>query len=61
MSLQTFYGKREYKPSGNVDGDYVGMGLSDIRRIKRREESVEQYLEAKRRALEENLGRDKED
>ena len=42
--LQTFYGRREYNPSGKVDGEYAGLGLTDIRRIKKREESVEKYL-----------------
>ena len=31
---QTFYGKREYKPSGKIEGDYRGYGLSDMRRIR---------------------------
>lgn len=39
--------------SAQVEGDYVGMGLSDIRRIKRREESVEQYLSEKQKKMEE--------
>ena len=47
---QTFYGKRDYKPSGSVEGDYEGLGLSDIRRIKKSEEAYEQYLEDKRQA-----------
>lgn len=30
---EQFYGKRKFKPSGNVEGDYNGMGLTDKVRI----------------------------
>jgi len=33
-----------------VEGDYEGLGLSDIRRIKKSEEAYEQYLEDKSKA-----------
>ncbi|VEU37587.1 unnamed protein product [Pseudo-nitzschia multistriata] len=31
---EQFYGKRKYNPSGNVEGDYNGMGQSDLIRIE---------------------------
>ena len=30
---EVFYGKRRYKPSGNVQSDYRGCGLSDRQQI----------------------------
>lgn len=30
---EIFYGKRKYKPSGTVGGQYNGLGLSDRQRI----------------------------
>ncbi len=31
---EQFYGKRKYNPTGNFDGDYNGMGQSDLIRIE---------------------------
>jgi len=31
---EQFYGKRKYNPSGNIEGDYNGMGQSDLLRIE---------------------------
>lgn len=31
---EQFYGKRKYNPSGNIDGDYNGMGQSDLIQIE---------------------------
>mmetsp|Transcript_17907 Transcript_17907/g.28980 ORF Transcript_17907/g.28980 Transcript_17907/m.28980 type:complete len:137 (+) Transcript_17907:127-537(+) len=38
---EVFYGKRKYKPSGNIETDYNGGGLSDWRKI----EAARQYRE----------------
>jgi hypothetical protein len=42
--LQTFYGKREYMPSGNIEGDYRGYGLTDMRRIRKVVSYVEKTI-----------------
>ena len=55
---EQFYGKRKYNPSGNIEGDYNGMGQSDLIRIEiarvrkeemelRRQRRVEEEEEAK--------------
>ena len=31
---EVFYGKRKYKPSGDVEGSYNGLGLTDKQRIE---------------------------
>mmetsp|Transcript_14439 Transcript_14439/g.26072 ORF Transcript_14439/g.26072 Transcript_14439/m.26072 type:complete len:138 (-) Transcript_14439:1187-1600(-) len=38
---EVFYGKRKYKPSGNIETDYNGGGLSDWREI----EAAREYRE----------------
>eukprot|EP00553_Chaetoceros_curvisetus_P005019 CAMPEP_0204635424 /NCGR_PEP_ID=MMETSP0717-20131115/31478_1 /ASSEMBLY_ACC=CAM_ASM_000666 /TAXON_ID=230516 /ORGANISM="Chaetoceros curvisetus" /LENGTH=138 /DNA_ID=CAMNT_0051654165 /DNA_START=64 /DNA_END=480 /DNA_ORIENTATION=+ len=45
---EIFYGKRKYKPSGDVDGDYNGFGLSDKQKIDMTREYKEQWLEEKK-------------
>jgi hypothetical protein len=45
---EIFYGKRRYKPSGNVEGEYQGMGLSDKLKIDMAREYREEWLEEKR-------------
>ena len=50
---EVFYGKRKYKPSGNVDGEYNGMGLTDKLKIDISRERKELFLEEKRRREEE--------
>jgi len=42
---EIFYGKRKYKPSGTVDGDYNGFGLSDFQKIEMTKEAKEAWLE----------------
>lgn len=31
---EQFYGERKFNPSGNIEGDYNGMGQSDLMRIE---------------------------
>lgn len=50
---EQFYGKRKYKPSGNVEGSYNGMGLTDKLKIDISRQRKEQYLEEKRQREEE--------
>lgn len=50
---EVFYGKRKYKPSGNVEGEYNGMGLTDKLKIDISRERKAQFLEEKRRREEE--------
>jgi hypothetical protein len=45
---EIFYGKRKYKPSGNVEGDYNGMGLTDKLKIDITRQRKEEWLEEKR-------------
>jgi len=45
---EIFYGKRKYKPSGDVDGEYNGFGLSDKLKIDMTREYKEAWLEEKR-------------
>ena len=49
---EIFYGKRSYKPSGKVETDYNGGGLSDWRKIEAarefREERAMMREEAKK-------------
>ena len=40
-----FYGKRKYKPSGNVESAYNGMGLTDKQRIDDAREYKAQFEE----------------
>ena len=51
---ETFYGKRKYKPSGNVEGEYNGFGLTDKGRIDVTRARKEAFLEEKRRREEES-------
>ena len=45
---EVFYGKRKYKPSGKVEGDYNGFGLSDKMKIDMTREYKEEWLEEKK-------------
>mmetsp|Transcript_59967 Transcript_59967/g.177812 ORF Transcript_59967/g.177812 Transcript_59967/m.177812 type:complete len:156 (-) Transcript_59967:394-861(-) len=45
---EIFYGKRKYRPSGTVEGDYNGMGLSDKQRIDDTREYRDEILEERR-------------
>jgi hypothetical protein len=45
---ETFYGKRKYKPSGNVEGQYNGFGLTDKGRIDVTRARKEAFLKEKR-------------
>ena len=45
---EIFYGKRKYKPSGDVEGEYNGFGLSDKLKIDMTREYKEAWLEEKR-------------
>lgn len=40
---EIFYGKRKYKPSGDVEGKYNGFGLSDKGKIDYVREMKEEY------------------
>ena len=46
---EIFYGKRKYKPSGNIESDYNGGGLSDWRKI----EAAREFREERARLREE--------
>jgi hypothetical protein len=50
---EVFYGKRKYKPSGKVEGEYNGFGLTDKGRIDVTRARKEAFLEEKRRREEE--------
>lgn len=45
---EIFYGKRKYKPSGTVEGDYNGLGLTDKQRIDDAREYKAQWEEERR-------------
>ena len=45
---EIFYGKRKFKPSGEVEGDYQGLGLSDKLKIDMAREYRAEWLEEKR-------------
>mmetsp|Transcript_34921 Transcript_34921/g.41708 ORF Transcript_34921/g.41708 Transcript_34921/m.41708 type:complete len:172 (-) Transcript_34921:431-946(-) len=49
---EIFYGKRKYKPSGEVDGKYDGFGLSDRSKIDTTREYRAQWQEEKKRRKE---------
>eukprot|EP00978_Attheya_sp_CCMP212_P012653 scaffold31649_cov53-Attheya_sp.AAC.8 len=58
---EIFYGKRKFKPSGSVEGDYNGMGLTDKLKIDITRERKEEWLEEKKMREEiEELRRAKE-
>ena len=42
---EIFYGKRKYKPSVTVEGDYNGLGLTDKQRIDDAREYKRQWEE----------------
>jgi hypothetical protein len=46
---EIFYGKRKYKPSGNVESEYNGGGFSDWRKI----EAAREFREERARKREE--------
>ena len=50
---EQFYGKRKYKPSGRIDGEYNGMGLSDRLKIDVTREYKNERLEEQRRRRQE--------
>jgi len=50
---EQWYGKRKYNPSGNVDGDYNGMGQSDLIRIEIARVQKEEMELLRQRRLEE--------
>ena len=45
---EQFYGKRKYNPSGKVEGDYSGFGLSDKTKIDVTREYKEEWLDKQR-------------
>jgi len=49
---EIFYGKRKYKPSGDVDGKYEGFGLTDRTKIDNTREYKMQWEEEKKRRKE---------
>lgn len=49
---EIFYGKRKYKPSGEVDGKYEGFGLTDKTKIEATREYKKQWQEDKKRRQE---------
>ena len=51
---EIFYGKRKYKPSGNVDSEYNGGGFSDWRKI----EAAREFREERARLREEEKAKD---
>jgi|Transcript_18032 hypothetical protein len=58
---EIFYGKRKFKPSGTVEGDYNGMGLTDKLKIDITRDRKEEWLEEKKMREEiEELRRAKE-
>ena len=50
---EQWYGKRKYNPSGNVEGDYNGMGQSDLIRIEIARVRKEEMEKLRQRRLEE--------
>ncbi|KAL3798388.1 hypothetical protein HJC23_005041 [Cyclotella cryptica] len=48
---EVFYGKRKYKPSGNVESEYNGYGFSDWRKIQ----AAKEFREERARMREEQL------
>lgn len=50
---EQFYGKRKYNPSGNIEGDYNGMGQSDLMRIEIARVRKEEMELLRQRRLEE--------
>merc|ERR1712129_179433 len=49
---EIFYGKRKFNPSGEVEGDYNGFGLSDKMKIDMTRARKEEWLEEKKMRLE---------
>lgn len=45
---EIFYGKRKFRPSGKVEGDYNGFGLSDKTKIDVTRAYKEEWLEEKK-------------
>ena len=45
---ETFYGKRKFNPSGKVEGEYNGMGISDKMKIDTARDRKEEWLEEKK-------------
>jgi len=58
---EIFYGKRKYKPSGDVEGDYGGLGLTDKVKIDMAREYKEEWLEEKRMRDEMRMLREEKD
>jgi len=58
---EIFYGKRKFRPSGDVEGDYKGMGLTDKGKIDMAREYKEEWLEEKRERDEMRMLRDSKD
>ena len=50
---EIFYGKRKYKPSGDVESDYSGYGFSDRRKIDAAREFREERARMKEEAQKE--------
>ncbi|KAL7482936.1 hypothetical protein ACHAW6_008588 [Cyclotella cf. meneghiniana] len=48
---EVFYGKRKYKPSGNVESEYNGYGFSDWRKIQ----AAKEFREERARIREEQM------
>jgi len=53
---EIFYGKRKYKPSGDVESDYSGYGFSDRRKI----DAAREFREERARMREEREEAQKE-
>lgn len=53
-NCEIFYGKRKYKPSGSVQGEYNGFGLTDKLKIDVTRARKEEYMEKKRLSDEES-------
>lgn len=45
---EQWYGKRKSNPSGRVDGDYNGMGVSDFLRIEAARAQKEELLRSRK-------------
>ncbi len=52
---EIFYGKRSYKPSGSVETDYNGGGLSDWRKIEAAREFREERAMMREEAKKEKI------
>lgn len=52
---EIFYGKRKYKPSGAIDTDYNGGGLSDYRKIEAAREFREERAVAREEAKQKEM------